>query len=108
MTGRKEHEIKAANGRALAKGNYVFVAFSGEPRLHETRSALRNNDLVVSGDVIAVRVRDERERLSFPWIEPKIFVRQINAALVTDLNHERKITRKTALAKPAFGGSRLH
>ena len=108
MTGRKEREIEAANGGALAKGNYVFVAFSGEPRLHEMGSTLRNNDLVVSGDVIAVRVRDERERLSLPWIEPKIFVRQINAALVADLNHEGRITRKTTLAKPAFGGSRLH
>jgi hypothetical protein len=70
------------------------VALSREPRLHKTRRALGNNNLIMSGDVIAVGMGNERERLSVPGIEPKIFVWQINAALVTDLDHAKKLRAK--------------
>ena len=40
-------------------------------------------------DVIAVGMRDKREWLSLPRIEPKAFVRQINAALVTNFDHKK-------------------
>jgi hypothetical protein len=42
-------------------------------------------------DVIAVRVRDERERLGVPRVEPDLFVRQINAALISDFNHSENL-----------------
>lgn len=41
--------------------------------------------------MIAVRMRDERERFPIPRIEPDIFVRQINAAFVTNFNHAEKL-----------------
>ena len=65
----------------------MFVAFAGQARLHQTRGALGDDDLVVRSDVIAVRVRDESERLRVPRIEPDVLVRQINAALVLDRDH---------------------
>lgn len=47
-------------------------------------------------DVIAVCMRDKREWLSIPGIEPKVFVRQINAAVVTNFDHEKFYARNCA------------
>ena len=47
-------------------------------------------------DVIAVGMRDKRERLSIPGIEPKVFVRQINAAVVANFDHEKFYARNCA------------
>ena len=47
-------------------------------------------------DVITVRMRDECKWLSIPGIEPKIFERQIDAAIVTNFDHEKFYARKRA------------
>lgn len=44
-------------------------------------------------DVIAVGMRDKREWLSFPRIEPKVFERQINAPFVTNFDHKKFYVR---------------
>ena len=41
-------------------------------------------------------MRDEREWLSIPRIEPKVFVRQVNAAVVTNFEHEKFYARNYA------------
>ena len=43
-----------------------------EPRLHESRGALGDNDLVMWRNVIAMRVRNEGEALCVPRVEPQI------------------------------------
>src|ERR1700730_10135149 len=47
-------------------------------------------------DVIAVRMRDKREWLSVPRVEPKVVVRQIDAAVVTNFDHEKFYVRNCA------------
>ena len=44
-------------------------------------------------DVIAVGMGDKGEWLSVPRIEPKVFVRQINAAVVANFDHEKFYAR---------------
>src|SRR5947207_3468479 len=44
-------------------------------------------------DVIAVRVGNKRERLSIPGIKPDLFVRQIYAAVVTNVDHKKFYAR---------------
>jgi hypothetical protein len=41
----------------------------------------------VRRDVVAVGMRDKRERFSLPGIEPDTFVRQINAPVVANFDH---------------------
>ena len=47
-------------------------------------------------DVIAVGMRDKREWLSVPGIEPKSFVRQVNAPIVTNFDHGKFYPRNGA------------
>lgn len=47
-------------------------------------------------DVIAVSMRDKREWFSIPGIEPEIFIRQINAAVVTNVDHREFYARNYA------------
>jgi hypothetical protein len=42
--------------------------------------------------MIAVSVRDERERLRIPRIQPDVLVWQVNTALVSDFNHGVNLT----------------
>jgi hypothetical protein len=49
-------------------------------------------------NVIAVSVRNERERFRVPRIEPEIQFRQVNAALVANFNHLRNYFRIQASA----------
>ena len=65
----------------------MLISFARQTSLHQARSAFGNYDLVVCGDVIAMRVRDKRERLCIPRIEPEILFRQEKAALVTHIDH---------------------
>jgi hypothetical protein len=44
-------------------------------------------------DVIAVGMRNKRERLSIPGIKPKVFVRQKHAAVVTNVDHKKFYAR---------------
>jgi hypothetical protein len=34
-----------------------------------------------------VRVRNERETFCVPWVQPEILLRQVNTALVANLDH---------------------
>ena len=68
----------------LAERQDVLVPFAGEPGLHQARGPFRDDDLVVRRDVVAVGVGDEGERFRVPRIEPDVFVRQVNPALVLD------------------------
>ena len=49
-------------------------------------------------DVIAMRVRHKRQPFRIPGVEPEILVREINAALVSDLDHRSNYARKRAVA----------
>ena len=40
-------------------------------------------------DVIAVGMGNKREWLSVPGIQPKVFMRQINASIVANFDHEK-------------------
>ena len=57
--------------------------------LHQVRCALGHDDLLVWCNVVAVRVRNERDTFCVPWIQPEILLRQVNAALVANLNHAK-------------------
>ena len=59
MTGRQERDIESAHGSRLAESKNVLVALSRQPRLHQTRGAFRDNDLVMRRDVVAVCVRNK-------------------------------------------------
>ena len=55
--------------------------------LHQACRALGNDNLLVRRDVVAMRVRNERETFCVPWIQPEILLRQVNAALVANFDH---------------------
>ena len=74
----------------------MFIAFSGQTRLHQTRSSFGDYDFVMGRDVIAVSMRNKRKWLSIPGIKPKIFLGQINAAVVTNFDHEKFYARNSA------------
>ena len=59
----------------------------GQSSLHQPRRAVRDNDFVMQRDVVAVCVRDKREGLWLPGIEPQVLLRQINSALITNFDH---------------------
>lgn len=61
--------------------------------LHQVRRALGDDNFLVRCDVVAVRVRNERETFCVPWIEPEIVLRQVNAALVANCNHAKNYFR---------------
>ena len=77
----------------FAERQDVLVAFARQARLHQARGALGDDDFLVRRDVIAVRVRNEGEALRVPRIEPQILRGQINAALVTNIDHARIYAR---------------
>jgi hypothetical protein len=77
----------------------MFVAFPRQTRLHQPGRSFRNNDFLMRCDVVAVGVGDERKRLPVPRVEPDVFVRQKDAALVTNFNHAEKLRVKRRLAK---------
>jgi len=64
----------------LAEWQQVFDPGARHPRLHQSRGTLGQNYFFMRRDVIAVGVRNKREALRLPWIEPKI-VRQISIEL---------------------------
>jgi len=97
MTSRQQCDIDIADRALLAKGQDMLVAFAGQARLHQPRGPLRNDDLLMRRNVIAVRVRHESERLRFPWIEPQILRGQVNASLVLHLDHEQKVAQASGL-----------
>jgi hypothetical protein len=38
-------------------------------------------------DVVTVRMGNERETFCVPWVQPEILLRQVNTALVANLDH---------------------
>jgi hypothetical protein len=48
----------------------------------------------VGRDVVNVRVRNEGEVFCIPGVEPQILLRQINAALKTNINHRENLGGK--------------
>src|SRR6476660_9021355 len=44
-------------------------------------------------DVVTVRVGNEGETFSVPWVQPEIPLRQVNAALVANFDHAKKLLR---------------
>ena len=71
----------------------MLCSFPRQASPHQTRGPLRNNDLIVRGDVIAMRVRDEGEALRVPRVEPQVLLRQVNTAGITDIDHRKIYTR---------------
>ena len=71
----------------LAEWQDDFLAFSRETRSHQMRGSLRNDDLAMRCNVIAVRVRNESEILGLPGVEPKILLWQKDATLISDIDH---------------------
>ena len=55
--------------------------------LHQACCALRNDYLLVRRDVVTVRVGNERETFCVPWVQPEILLRQVNTALVANIDH---------------------
>ena len=90
MAGWEQRDRHSANSSLLAEGQKNFPAFPRQPCLHQAGRPFRNNNLAMRRDVIAVRVRHERESLRIPWVQPKFLFRQINPAFVTHLNHDEK------------------
>ena len=95
MTGGQSGEVKCfvsiSEFRSHAKSQNVFPTFSGQPGAHEQRCGLREQDFVVSADVITVSVADEHAlaaALAFPGIEPEAELRQMNSR-ASELNFQR-------------------
>ena len=65
----------------------MLDARARQANVHQARRALGNDHLLVWRDVVAVRVRNERETFWVPWIQPEILLWQVNAALVANFNH---------------------
>jgi hypothetical protein len=61
--------------------------------LQQARRALGNDHLLMRRDVVAVRVRNERETFGVPRIEPEILLRQVNASLVANFDHAKNYFR---------------
>jgi len=65
----------------------MLGASARQSGMHQTRSALGKDDLIVLRDVVVVPVRNEGEALCIPRVKPEILLRQINTALITNLDH---------------------
>lgn len=89
----QKHEVETAHCCRLTEGDDVLVAFAGEPRLHQARSPFGNDDFLMRGDVIAMRMRNEGERFRVPRVEPKLLRREVKAARKSDINHSVNFTR---------------
>ncbi len=100
VTGWEKHQVETAHRGHLAERDDMLFSFSRQTCLHQARGAFGNNDLVMRGDVIAVRVGNEGEWLRIPGIEPEILLRQENAALVTNIDHARCYAEGAAVSKP--------
>jgi hypothetical protein len=79
------------HGPFFTKWQNVFEATTRHPLLKQARCSLGNDNLLVRRYVVAMRVRDESEVLRIPWVQPQILPRQINAAFVTNFNHQKEV-----------------
>jgi hypothetical protein len=65
----------------------MFDARTRQTDTHQACCALGNDHLLVRRDVVTVRVGNECETFSVPWVQPEILCRQINTALVANFDH---------------------
>ena len=65
----------------------MFDARTRQTDSHQACCALGNDHLLVRSDVVTVRVGNERETFSVPWVQPEIPLRQVNTALVANFDH---------------------
>src|SRR5262245_35300876 len=87
VPGRYQHHIDASNRSSFTKWQRMLDARAREADLHQARRGLGNNHLPVRRDVITMRVRNESERFCIPWIQPEILLRQVNTAVIANLDH---------------------
>jgi hypothetical protein len=74
----------------LAEWQQMFDPGARHPRLHQSRGTLGQNYFFVRRDMIAMRVRNKREMLWLPRIEPQILRGKINSAVVAHLDHSEE------------------
>jgi len=67
----------------------MLDAQARETDLHQVRRALGDDNFSVRCDMVAVRMRNERETFCVPRIQPEIVLRQVNAAVVANCNHAK-------------------
>jgi len=91
VTGGQQHYIEIVHRSLFAEGQDMLDARPWEPRLHDPRGALGENDLVMRRNVIAVRVRNEGEALGVPRVEPQILRGQIETALIPNMDHAKNL-----------------
>ena len=65
----------------------MLVPFPRQSCLHQTLSPFRDNNFLMRRDVVAMGMRNKRERFRIPGIQPEVVLGQINSTLVSDLNH---------------------
>ena len=112
VTGGQQHYIETVHRSPFAEGQHMLDARPWEPRLHESRSELGDNDLVMRRNVIVVRMRNEGEALCVPRVEPQILGRQIKTALIPNMDHAKNLPwidmSETVFARQsdAHGGSK--
>jgi hypothetical protein len=87
MPGRYQHYINAANRSSFPKWQWMLDARPRQTDLHQARCALGNDYLPVRRDVVTMRMGYERETFCVPRVQPEILLRQVNTALVANLNH---------------------
>ena len=87
MPGRYQHYLDAADRSSFPKWQWMLDARARQTDTHQARGALGNDHLLVRRDVVTVRVGNERETFSVPRVQPEIPSRQVNTALVANLDH---------------------
>src|SRR5262245_38188001 len=91
----------------------MLYALARQTGPHQMCRTLGNNDLLVRRDVVTVRVGNERKRLCVPGVQPKILLRQVNTALVTNFNHPENyfaicVSSMVGVVPASTAGSALH
>src|SRR4029079_15307929 len=87
MPGRYQRYINAADRSSFPKWQWMLDARARQTDPHQACCALGNDHLLVRRDVVTVRVGNEGETFSVPWVQPEIPLRQVNAALVATFDH---------------------
>ena len=104
MAGGEQRDVEIPKTGPLLKIQEVFVALRSEPRSHEPGRPRRRDHFPVVGDVIAVGVRDEGERLSLPGIKPKAVRGNFKPSFIADLDHAAAIDQCEVWLKAAPRG----
>jgi hypothetical protein len=87
MPGRYQHQIDAANRSSFPKWQWMLDARARQTDPHQACCAFRNDHFLVRRDVVTVRVGNERETFSVPWVQPEILLRQVDTALIANFDH---------------------